>query len=58
MEMFSGSFIEGDVKFELLDDSFKVFNMLDRPDKAAWGAMMSAFVHEGCDCEAYHHLTC
>ncbi|KAG6773658.1 hypothetical protein POTOM_020950 [Populus tomentosa] len=32
--------------------------MLDRPDKAAWGAMMPAFVHEGCDCEAYRRSTC
>ena len=37
---------------------FKVFNMLDRPDKAAWGGMMSAFVREGYDCEAYDHSTC
>jgi pentatricopeptide repeat protein len=30
--------------------------MLDRPDMAAWGTMISAFVHQGWDCEAIRSL--
>lgn len=50
------SLIKSYVKFGLLDDSLKVFNMLDRPDMAAWGTMISAFVHQGWDCEAIRSL--
>ncbi|KAJ6408887.1 hypothetical protein OIU84_008563 [Salix udensis] len=50
------SLIKGYIKFGRLDDSLKVFNMLDRPDMAAWGTMISAFVHQGFDCEAIRSL--
>ncbi|KAF8364595.1 hypothetical protein HHK36_033434 [Tetracentron sinense] len=47
-----GSLINAYARFGLVEESFKVFNGIARLDLASWGAMVSAFVHQGCSYEA------